>query len=182
MLICVVDKWGTYTDIIQCVVAVVSFVFSAVAILISIGVAKLPFNKKARVKVNYEQRGGPAINLETKEMVMKMCDVGVNVNVVNTGNRDINFEYIGLAVQVKKGEYKRWNNINPEQLATGILQPSRILTSLYTGKDFYLMDLAKHYDDSARIYAIAVDTEDTIHEVYFTTVGELKKRFRLTWR
>ena len=141
-----VIKWcNDNQGFLTAVLTVVSIFLSVMAIIVSIRTAKLPYRKKIRLSCSTDFFG----NKETNKYNM-----GMSVNAVNVGSRDINITYIGL---LNGNAFSKERVIRLNQNDTGIIKPTEIKTATFLLRE--LEEVLSKSEKSKNMYICVCDTE-----------------------
>ena len=149
----------------------VGIIVSIVAIVISIKTARLPYKKAIKLSKTFDYHF--SLDQITKETTCEL--LGVSLNVVNTGCRDVNITFLGLGIKKRRlfSTIKKMVKIKSDENNTGVLKPTEISSVSYDKVDI-LANLEKEHL-GYRIYIVAIDSEGKIHQKYIDKVKRFLK-------
>lgn len=159
----IIDWCNENTGFLSAILSIVGILLSFIAICISIHTARLPYKKSLKLSSFYDVLFSKSIS----NMVSSQT-IGLSINAVNTGKRNINITFLGLAVKddsLGKG-LKKMIKINEEMTGKGILSPTEIISMSYSTRDL-LFNLTKLSNDAV-VYVYASDSEG---KEYFKKAG-----------
>lgn len=164
----VVIKWCNENQgFLTALLSLLGLFISFWAVVVSIQTARLPYRKRVLLNGNLVD----IRNLFSKEI----HDLdGVNVNIVNVGNRAINFTFVGLAIRDKSNKMKELHLLDwkPESF---ILEQSKTHSVYYKIKELEVYLCGEK--PSQFLYAYAVDTERKTYKKYICKIGQVTKHF-----
>lgn len=138
--------------------AILSFVglmLSAIAIVVSIRTARLPYKKGLKLSASY------SILFTKNELTGSAGSsiVGITVNATNIGSRNVNITYLGLTVKDKSlgKNPMKMTKIRDAATGTGTLSPSEVSSELYDKNDL-LFSFSK-VSPKAEVRICALDSE-----------------------
>lgn len=110
-------------------------------------------------------------NEETNDVVSEIK--GIAINIINTGNRDVDITYLGIMVD-DGGQKSKMQKIKEPMDGMGIIHPTEIHTNSFLRKDIIF-----HFSrcsNQAKVYAYAEDSEG---KQYKKSIGNAKKIAKL---
>lgn len=153
-------KWCNENNgFMTAILSIVGVLLSFIAIIISIKVAKLPYKKK--ILLNSFYNVGMGNNL--------FMPIGLGIEVVNVGNRVINFKYLGYAVKENYRLTKLYS-INEQLENIGTLNPAEIKSINYNSSK--IIEVLNTKNPNAKLYICANDTEG---KTYLKVAGKICK-------
>lgn len=146
---------NTNTGFLTAVQSTVGLLLSIIAIIVSIRTARLPYKKGIKLSSSTDIVFSKDIN--SGNVISEI--IGISVNAINIGFRNINIAYLGIIVRDKElnGKLQKLTKIQDEITGMGIIAPTEIKTELYNKEDL-LYTLSK-LSKKAKIYLYAYDTE-----------------------
>lgn len=160
-------NWCNSNDgFIMAILAILSLILSAVAIVVSIKTARMPYKKGLKLGSSYN------ILLSQDPFTSKVSSqtIGMSITAVNIGSRDINISFLGLAVKDKMlfGKKEKMIGINEDIGGKGIIHPTELSAANYNAFDL-ISALTKKAN--AKVYMYATDTEG---KSYCRFIGKAK--------
>ena len=164
-------NWCNNNDgFIMAILAILSLILSAVAIIVSIKTARMPYKKGLKLGSSYN------ILFSQHPITSKVNSqtVGMSITAVNIGSRDINISFLGLAVKDKMffSKKQKMVGINEDIGGKGIIHPTELNEANYNTSDLILA-FAKI--PNAKVYMYATDTEG---KSYCHFIGKAKSIIR----
>lgn len=164
-------NWCNNNDgFIMAILAFLSLLLSAVAIIVSIKTARMPYKKGLKLGSSYNILFSQ--DLITSKVNSQMA--GMSITAVNIGARDVNISFLGLAVKDKSfGKNKRiLSGINADIGGKGIVHPTELNKANYNA-----IDLISALDKipNAKVYMYATDSEG---KSYCHFIGKAKSIVR----
>ena len=147
-----------------------ALIASVTAIVVSIHTARIPYRKRLKLSSSLDT----AFYRMPNSNNIKSSTNGISVNSANTGSRNINLSYLGIAVSKPlHGRTKQITKIRDEITGTGIIAPAEVKTELFKTDDL-IVALSK-LDKRTKLYLFARDSEG---KEYFHRLGCAAQMFK----
>ena len=151
---------------VSAMLSITGLLLSSVAIFISVQTARLPFKKELKLTSFYDACFFKNVNNSISSKV-----ISISVNAINTGRRNINLTFLGLAIKDSSlgNKPQKLAKINEEMTGIGIIAPTEIKSETYLKEDI-LFNL-KSLSEDAEVYVLASDSEG---KDYYKKIGKAK--------
>ena len=152
-------EWcNTNNGFLTAILSILSLLISVIAVVVSLKTARMPYRKSIKLGCSYNILY--SANHSTLQ-VSTQTD-GMSITAVNTGARDVNLSFLGLAVKDKtlgKGLMKMEGLIS-DIGGKAIVHPTELSEAKYKASD-----LIKAFSKTpnARVFIYATDTEGKVY-------------------
>lgn len=155
----IIDWCNDNYGFIAAILSIVGTVLSFITIVVSIRAARLPFKKGLKLSSyhNLAQIPNPSIQKP------KISLIGISIETVNVGFRNINITFLGFGFKDKKSKnkYKKIVNTQDNQAYLGVIKPTEITSNLYDTTS--LLAALEQLPLNTKLYLIAQDSEGKIY-------------------
>ena len=143
----------------------VGIILNFSAVIIAIKTARLPYKKKLLLSRFYNYGGIMGLDEEPRMM-------GISVEAVNAGNRQINLNYIGLGIN-HKSEMHRIYNFDSMSEHKGKLNPSETISVLFESEKIAIACSRLKVRPEQKLYIYAIDSEGRKYKKRIGRVGAI---------
>lgn len=152
---------------IAAILSVIGVFLSLIAIFVSIRTSRLPLKKEIRIS-SYNNFGHVLNNLTQG---IEVHFIGISIEAVNVGYRNVNITYLGLGFKERKPKTKNMKlaNTQVDQIHIGVIKPTEIASNLYNTKDL-LISLEK-LSPNIDLFIMAQDSEG---KCYYKRIGKVR--------
>lgn len=152
------------------ILSLLTLVVSAIAVVVSIHTARLPYMKRLVLSSDITILFGT--NNFTGQPLSQFS--GITVNATNIGNRSINIKFLGFAIRTNF-KLQKMQTRDRELGGKGILESTAISTVEYTAKE--LMGFSE-LKPRTKVYCCAIDTEGKTYLKYYGRAGKISNNLQ----
>ena len=166
----IISWCNTNNGFLTGILSVVGLLLSAIAIVVSIRTARLPYKKKVLLGSSMLIGAATGVGLLTSPST-----IGFEATATNVGNRAVYMTYIGYAIK-SNGKYKKMYPINRDFDCKAMLQPAECKTVQFMANEF--IESFSKLDRNTKLYVYASDSEGKEYLRKAGTVGKLLSNIR----
>ena len=166
----IIDWCNNNEGFANILLSIVSTILSAIAIIVSIKTARLPYKRKIKITVGTNLQFAIGLSRVSGSVA------GISINILNLGNRDVNIRYLGYVIKTNK-EYQKAINLSDEMKGNGIIHPTEVHCNSYSSAD--IINSFSKMPTKTKVYAYAEDSEGHTYKKYIGRAGEIAKNMSL---
>ena len=173
---CIIKWCNVNEGFMTAILSLVGLLLSGIAIGVSIHTARLPFKRGLKLSCSYD-----FVFTKNKKSEIERNLGGMRINAVNTGFRDINIVFLGIAVKKHffSNSFREFAKLDNNNVGAGILSPTSIATIVYDPISLALaMDELRKRE---QLYIFARDSEGNRYHQRIGKVYTIEKDLRSNW-